>query len=211
MHAVTDHRPTSVVFDLGAVLIDWDPRYLYRSLFPGDEAGMERFLAEICTLDWNHRQDEGRSWADAVALLVAEHPGERERIEAYHRRWPEMLGGPIDGTVAILAELRAAGAPLYALTNWSAETWPIAFDRFDFLGWFDGVVVSGAERVAKPDPAIYRILLERYRLDPARTLFIDDRQANVDGARAVGMGAVPFDGPGPLRGELVRRGLLPSR
>jgi 2-haloacid dehalogenase len=109
-------RRTTVVFDLGGVLIDWDPRHLYRKLFPGDEAGMERFLAEICTSEWNLRQDAGRSWAEAVALLKAEHPGQTALIDAFRQRWPEMLAGPIEGSVAVLRELKDIGAPLYALT-----------------------------------------------------------------------------------------------
>lgn len=207
MHAVPDPRPATVVFDLGAVLIDWDPRYLYRTLFPGDEPAMERFLAEVCTPAWNHRQDEGRPWDDAVEELAAAHPHERAMIEAYRDRWDEMLGGPIEGTVAILRALRDAGVPLYALTNWSAETWPVARARFDFLGWFRGVVVSGREGVAKPDPAIYRTLLERYAIAPAGALFIDDREENVAAARTAGMDGIRFTGPAALRAELARRGL----
>jgi 2-haloacid dehalogenase len=210
MHAVHEPRPTTVVFDLGAVLIDWDPRYLYRSLFPGDPDGMERFLGEICTPAWNHRQDEGRTWDEAVAELVAAHPHERARIEAYRDRWHEMLGGPIHGSVAILRELRDAGTPLYALTNWSAETWPIAFERFDFLGWFRGVVVSGTERVAKPEPAIYRLLLERFAIAADDACFIDDRAENVAGARDAGMDAIRFTDAEALRRALVARGLLPD-
>ncbi len=210
MPPMDEQRPISVVFDLGAVLIDWDPRYLYRELFPGDEPAMERFLAEICSPAWNHRQDEGRTWAEATAELVARHPAERTRIEAYHAGWERMLGGPIPGSVAILAELRERGTPLYALTNWSSETFPIARARYDFLGWFTGIVVSGDERVAKPDPAIYRILLARHALVPERTCFIDDREENVAGARALGMDGIRFTDPAALRADLAARGLLPA-
>ena len=141
-----------VIFDLGGVLVDWDPRHLYRQLFPGDEAGMEQFLAGVCTNEWNLQQDAGRSWAEATALLRAQHPGQEALIDAFHQRWPEMIRGAIDGTVEILRELREAGVPLYALTNWSAETFPVAEERFDFMGWFRGVVVSGREKLIKPDP-----------------------------------------------------------
>lgn len=207
MHPVTAPRPATVVFDLGAVLIDWDPRHLFRELFPGDADGMERFLAEVCTPAWNHRQDEGRTWAEAVAELVARHPHEEARIRAYADRWPEMLGGPITGTVAILERLDAAGVPCYALTNWSAETFPIARERFPFLGRFRGIVVSGDERVAKPDPAIYRILLARHRLAPERTVFIDDREENIATARALGIDGIRYTDPATLADALRARGL----
>ena len=203
-------RRTTVVFDLGGVLIDWDPRHLYRKLFPGDEAGMERFLAEVCTGAWNLRQDAGRSWAEATALLRAEHPDKAALIDAYHRRWPEMLAGPIEGTVAILRELRAAGTPLYALTNWSQETFPVALERFEFLAWFQGIVVSGQERLVKPDPRIYRLLVERHGLRPAEVAYIDDNLRNADAATALGMHGIHFTGPAALRRDLAALGLLPG-
>ncbi len=208
MHRVTDHHLTTVVFDLGAVLIDWDPRYVYRDLFPGDEAGMEAFLAEVTSSTWNHQMDAGKPWADAVAELMAEHPEHHELIEAYWTRWPEMLRGEIPGMVAVLRELRDAGVALYALTNWSAETFPVARGRFGFLGWFAGIVVSGEEGLAKPDPALYRVLLERYSVDPSTALFVDDRAENVAAAEGLGMAGVVFRSPEELRSVLVERGLL---
>lgn len=211
MHRVTDQHLSTVVFDLGAVLIDWDPRYVYRDLFPGDEAGMEAFLADVTSATWNHQMDAGKPWADAVAELVAIHPDRRKLIEAYWNRWAEMLHGDIPETVAILRELRDRGdVRLLALTNWSAETFPVARERFDFLGWFEGIVVSGEEGVAKPDPAIFRILLERYDVAPEDTLFVDDRPENVTAAEAVGMTGTVFRTAGALRDELVARGLLPA-
>jgi 2-haloacid dehalogenase len=211
MHRVTDRLLSTVVFDLGAVLIDWDPRYVYRGLFPGDEAGMEAFLADVTSATWNHQMDAGKPWADAVAELVAIHPDRRELIEAYWNRWAEMLHGDIPETVAILRELRDRGdVRLLALTNWSAETFPVARERFDFLGWFEGIVVSGEEGVAKPDPAIFRILLERFDVAPEGTLFVDDRPENVTAAEAVGMAGTVFRTAGALRDELVARGLLPA-
>jgi 2-haloacid dehalogenase len=206
---VTDQLLTTAIFDLGAVLIDWDPRYVYRDLFPGDDAAMEAFLAEVTNSTWNHQMDAGRPWADAIAELVALHPERRELIEAYWSRWPEMLAGDIAGTVAILARLRDAGVRLLALTNWSAETFPIALERFAFLGWFEGIVVSGEEGQAKPDPAIYHTLLERYRVDPGTAVFIDDRAENVIVAEALGMAGVVFRSPGALAADLDRLGLLP--
>ena len=199
--------PTAVVFDLGGVLIDWNPRYLYRKLFD-DEAAMETFLADVVSPEWNGQQDSGRTWAEAVEVLSREHPDKRDLIAAYWHRWQETLGDAIAPTVAILAELRAAGVPLYALSNWSAETFPVARPRYPFLDWFDGIVISGEEKVAKPDPLIFRHLLDRYGLDPAATLFIDDSEANVRAAAAEGMIARRFGDAATLRHELVRLGLL---
>jgi 2-haloacid dehalogenase len=197
----------AVVFDLGGVLIDWDPRYLYRKLLR-DEAAVEEFLATVATPEWNAEQDRGRPFAVAVAELAARHPAKASAIAAFHERWPEMLGGDIPGTVALLAELRAGGVPVYALSNWSAETFPLARDRFPFLGWFDGLVISGEERIAKPDRRIFELLLDRFGLTPAATVFVDDSAANVRAARAVGMDAVLFRDAARLRRDLTTRGLL---
>jgi len=200
-------RPTTVVFDLGGVLIDWDPRYLYRQLFDDPDA-MESFLAEVTTAEWNAHQDAGRPWAEAIELLVAEHPERRELIEAFHGRWPEMLAGEIPGTVHVLAELRAAGVRLVALSNWSAEMFPIARERFDFLAWFEGIVISGDVGVNKPDRRIFELLIDRFGIEPAAALFIDDSSANVEAATALGFHAIQFTDPTALRVELVRLGLL---
>jgi len=200
-------RPTTVVFDLGGVLIDWDPRYLYRQLFD-DPDEMESFLSEVTTAEWNAHQDAGRPWAEAIELLVAEHPERRELIEAFHGRWPEMLAGEIPGTVHVLAELRAAGVRLVALSNWSAEMFPIARERFDFLAWFEGIVISGDVGVNKPDRRIFEFLIDQFGIEPAAALFIDDSSANVDAATALGFHAIQFTDPTALRVELVRLGLL---
>jgi 2-haloacid dehalogenase len=197
----------AVVFDLGGVLIDWDPRYLYRKLL-ADEAAVEEFLATVCTPEWNAEQDRGRPFAEGVAELVERYPVHAATITAYHERWTEMLGGDIGGTVELLAELRATGVPLYALTNWSAETFGIARERFEFLSWFDGVLVSGEERMIKPDPAIFRLLLDRFGLDPQATFYVDDSPANVAAASELGFDVVRFTGPEQLRGDLEARGLL---
>ena len=156
-------RISAVVFDLGGVLIDWNPRYLYRTLFD-DEVAMEEFLATVTTQEWNRAQDAGRPWAEAVEELASRHPEQRALIEAYWRRWPETLGDAIEPTVALLDELRSTGVRLYALSNWSGETFPLARPRYPFLEWFDGIVISGDERLAKPDPRIFDVLLERYGL-----------------------------------------------
>ena len=197
-----------VIFDFGGVLVDWNPRYLYRKLFGDDEAGMERFLAEICTTEWNARQDAGRPWAEAVAELAAQHPAHAALIYAYHERWEEMLNGPIDGSVTILGELKQAGRPLYGLTNWSHETFPVARMRYPFFDRLDGIVVSGAEGMIKPDPRLYARLLERYRIEPARAVFIDDNQHNVAAAVALGLGGIHFRSPAQLRVELTALGVL---
>lgn len=198
----------AVVFDLGGVLIDWNPRYLYRRLFGGDDDAMEAFLAEVTTQAWNARQDAGRSWAEAIDELSREHPDRRELIEAYWTRWPETLGGAIDETVAVLRDLKAAGVPVYALSNWSAETFPVALERFPFLDWFDGIVVSGEVGIAKPDERIFRHLVERFALEPATTLFIDDSETNVEAAEAAGLRAVRFEDAASLRRSLMASGLL---
>lgn len=208
MHRVTDQLLSTVVFDLGAVLIDWDPRYVYRDLFPDDEPGMEAFLADVTSGTWNHQMDAGKPWADAIAELVALHPDRRELIEAYWTRWSEMLHGDIPGTVAILRELRDAGVRLFALTNWSAETFPVARERFDFLGWFEGIVVSGEEGIAKPDPEIYQTLLDRYAVEAGSAVFVDDRAINVEAAAALGLRGIVFRSPAELRADLVGLGLL---
>jgi 2-haloacid dehalogenase len=199
--------PTAVVFDLGGVLIDWNPRYLYRKLFD-DEAAMESFLADVVSPEWNGQQDAGRTWAEAVEVLTREHPEQRDLIAAYWHRWQETLGDAIAPTVEILEELRAAGVRLYALSNWSAETFPVARPRYPFLEFFDGIVISGEEKVAKPDPRIFRHLLDRYGLDPAATVFIDDSEPNVRAATAQGLIALRFEDAATLRADLVRLGLL---
>lgn len=200
-------RFDTVVFDLGGVLIDWNPRHLYRRLF-GDEAAMERFLAEVCTMQWNEQQDAGRGWDEAIATLSAQHPQHAGLIAAYRARWDEMLGGPLAPSVAVLDELRGRNLRLYALTNWSHETFPIAWDRYDFLHWFAGVMVSGQERLLKPDPAIFRRLLSRFGLLPQRTIYIDDASRNVDAARRLGMHGLLFRDAATLRAELCAAGVL---
>ncbi|MFL5779545.1 MAG: HAD family hydrolase [Chloroflexota bacterium] len=201
--------PSAVVFDLGGVLIDWDPRYLYRSLFD-DEDAMERFLAEVTTAEWNGRQDAGRPFAEAVASLSQQYPEHEELIGAFWSRWTEMLGEAIGPTVEILAELRETGVGLYALSNWSAETFPLARPRFPFLDWFDGIVISGEVRVAKPDERIFMHLLDHHGLAASETVFIDDSEANAAAAASLGLIAIHFEGAGPLRRELETLGLLPA-
>jgi 2-haloacid dehalogenase len=202
-------RLTTVVFDLGGVLIDWDPRHLYRQLFD-DPDEMESFLAEVTTAEWNGHQDAGRPWVEAIETLAAEHPERRELIEAFHRRWPEMLAGEIPGTVDVLADLRAAGVRLVALSNWSAEMFPVALERFDFLAWFEGIVISGEVGVNKPDRRIFEHLAQRFGIEPEEAVFVDDSAANIDAASELGFRAIQFTGATALRRALVRLGLLPD-
>ena len=196
-----------VVFDLGGVLIDWNPRYLYRKLFE-DAGEMEDFLATVCNSAWNQRQDAGRPVAEAAAELKARHPDKAALIDVYFERWPEMMDGAIDGTVAILAELKDQGTPLYALTNWSAETFPHARSRFGFLDWFRAIVVSGEVGLIKPDADIYELLLAAHDLTAAETVFIDDKEENVETARALGFHGIRFTDAESLRRALATLGLL---
>ena len=195
-----------IIFDLGGVLIDWNPRYLYRKVF--GEAEMERFLAEVCNPDWNLRLDAGRPFHEAIREKQAAWPHYFEAIEWWQTRWVEMLHGPVAGTVELLRELLDRGHPVYALTNWSAETYPLACERFEFLGWFRELVVSGRVGLAKPDPAIYRLAAARFGVEPAGTIFIDDAPRNVETALGLGFDGILFTGAEALRRSLQERGLL---
>lgn len=198
---------TTIIFDLGGVLIDWNPSYLYRKLL-SSEAEIDHFLSNIATSDWNEAQDAGRSLAEGTALLVEQHPEYEALIRAFYGRWPEMLGGPIIGTVEILTQLKQeAKYDLFALTNWSAETWPIALREYDFLSWFKGVLVSGEEKMRKPTPAFYLLLEERFPLQLATSLFIDDNLRNVEAARALGLRSIHFHSPEQLSEELRNFGI----
>ena len=199
---------TNVVFDIGNVLIHWDPRALYTKIFDSEEE-VDWFLAHVCTPDWNLEQDRGRSFEAAIAEASVRNPDYAEAIAAYNHRWHETVLGPIEGTVAILSELKARGTPLYAITNFNQHKFRETLERFPFLKpSFRDIVVSGEEGVVKPDPAIYRLLLDRNGLEAASCLFIDDSPTNVSGAEAVGMRAHHFTSPGALRAELVALGLL---
>ena len=208
---MAEARRNTVIFDVGGVLIDWDPRHLYRKLFAGDEMAMEHFLATVCTHEWNRCQDAGRSFAEGARLLKAEHPDKADLIDVYGARFDEMMPGPITGSVKILAELRDRSTPLYGLTNFSAETYAPARERFEFLSWFRGILVSGEVKMIKPDPGIFQLLIGRFAIDPEGAVYIDDVEANAAAARAFGIHAVQFTTPAALREELVRLRLLPQR
>ncbi len=198
----------TILFDLGGVLIDWNPRYLYRPLFNGDDAAMEAFLASVCPPEWNLEMDTGRPFAEAVAERQRLFPEHAERIALWHSGWPQMLRDAIHESVALVDALRQRGHRLLALTNWSAETFPVARRRFAFLDWFEDIVVSGEVKLAKPDPRIFELTIRRGRLDPERTLYIDDLDRNLDAARAAGFRTHHFSSPADLRIELEQHGLL---
>jgi 2-haloacid dehalogenase len=205
---MADVQPRSIViFDLGGVLLDWNPRYLYRKLI-ADEAECERFLAEVCHPDWNVCQDGGRRFAEAEAEAIARHPDKAELIRAWLRRFDEMIPKEIPGTVEILERLHARGVPLYALTNFSGETFPPTRRRFPFFERFRGIVVSGDEKMLKPEARIYQLLCQRYGVDPRQAVFIDDSFKNVEGARAVGLHGIHFQGAAALAQELEHLNLL---
>ena len=198
---------TTIIFDLGGVLIDWNPEYLYRKVFK-DESEMKHFLEKVCTPEWNEEQDAGRTLAEATDFLLKKYPEHEENIRLYYDRWQEMLAGAIEGTVEIFEKLKKTKRfKIYALTNWSAETFPIALEKYQFLSWFDGVVVSGTEKKRKPFPEFYQILLDRYQVKAEETIFIDDNLRNVDAAKQVGLDAIHFRTPEQLNEELLNRGI----
>lgn len=207
----TDAPPRrAIVFDLGGVVVDWNPRNLYRRLID-DPREVERFLDEIGFHEWNLEQDRGRSFEEGVRVLSSRFPHRAQLIRAYHERWDESISGPIPGTLEIIEELRAAGYPLHALTNWSAEKFGAALERFPFRAWFGTVVVSGEEGVCKPEPALFEILLERVGRRAEECVFIDDALVNVRAAAALGFQAIHFVSPVELRRELGRLGIPGER
>jgi 2-haloacid dehalogenase len=198
----------AIIFDLGGVLIDWNPSYVFDKMFD-DEEQKKHFFENICTSEWNEEQDAGRSLKEATDLLLARHPKWKKYIEAYYDRWEEMLGGPIHDTVEVFRELKEKGNyKLYALTNWSAETFPIALGKYDFLHWFDGRVVSGEEKMRKPFPEFYQLILDRFQLSPEETLFIDDSLRNIKAAEELGIKTIRFENAAQLKRELVKLRLL---
>jgi 2-haloacid dehalogenase len=193
---------STIIFDLGGVLIDWNPRYLYRKIFKTEEE-VTWFLENICTAEWNDEQDAGRSFEEATLELIRKHPEFEEPIAAWYSRWQETISGPIDGTVNILRNIKTTEKfKLYALTNWSAETFPWALQNFDFLHWFEGIVVSGVEKCRKPRPEFFNILFQRYNVNPAEAIFIDDNLHNIQGAKALGLNTITFQSPEQLHKDL---------
>lgn len=197
-----------IIFDLGGVLIDWNPRYLYRKIFKGDEPGMEYFLENICSQEWNAKQDAGRPFKEATDELIAAYPEHGECIKAYFSRWPEMVEDALWDSVSILKALKDKAYSLHALSNWSAETFPLVSHRFEFLNWFETILLSGEERLVKPDREIFELMLERIGCKAEQCLFIDDTMANIVTARALGFYTIPFTSPDQLNAELLRIGLI---
>ena len=201
-------KVTTIIFDLGGVLVDWNPAYVFDKLIE-DENKRQQFFGEICTSEWNEEQDAGRSLQEATQMLVDQHPEWQEYIEAFYGRWEEMLGGPIQETVEIFQQLKESGRyKFYALTNWSAELFPVALQKYDFLHWFDGRLVSGEEKMRKPFPQFYQLLLDRFKINKEEAIFIDDNLRNAESAEAFGIPTIRFESPAQLKTELQQRGIL---
>ena len=193
----------NVIFDLGGVLVDWNPDKVFIKVFEGDKQKMEYFYAEVCTQEWNENQDAGYPMAKATEERVALFPEFEKEIRMYYDRWDEMLGDQIQGTVDILKKLtNSTEYKVVALTNWSHETFPKAIKKFEFLQWFEGILVSGVEKTRKPFPEIYELTLNRFDLKAEESLFIDDNLRNVEAARALGIHSIQFHSPEQLAQEL---------
>ena len=198
----------TIIFDLGGVLIDWNPSYVFDKLIE-DELKRKHFFEKICTPEWNEEQDAGRTIKEANEILIAQHPEWKEYIEAYYSRWEEMLGGPVNETVEILRELKQSGKyKMYALTNWSAELFPIALGKYDFLHWFDGRLVSGEEKMRKPFREFYQLLIDRFNIKKEKAIFIDDNLRNAHAAEDFGLQTIHFKSSSQLKTELQQRGIL---
>jgi len=195
----------NIVFDFGGVLVDWNPEYLFKDVFR-DKSELDHFLENVCTPDWNEQQDAGRSLSEAIQNLQDRHPKYRNEIRLYYDEWTTMLGGPIEQNVDLLKPL-LANYRLFGLTNWSAETFPIAYDLFPFFGEFEGIVISGEERLAKPDERIYLLLLERYGLIAGECLFIDDSERNIRAASVLGFKTLHLKNDARLKEELTQLGI----
>lgn len=199
----------TIIFDLGGVLIDWNPEYVYNGVFNGDKEKMKWFFDTICTHDWNENQDAGYPLAQATADRIALFPEHEEHIKMFYGRWKEMLGGPIEGTVEILKKLiDSKRYKVVALTNWSHETFPIALETFDFLHWFEGILVSGEEKTRKPFKDIYELTLSRFEITAENSIFIDDNLRNVDAAKELGINTIHFKTPELLKEQLASFGIV---
>ena len=198
------------MFDFGGVLIDWDPRYLYRKLFNHNEQAMEQFLAEIGFFEWNALQDAGRPLSEAIADLCTRHPQYCDLIRAYDQRYEEALNGPIPASIDILRRLHSAGFSLYGISNWPAEKFQLVRAKYDFFSWFKDMLISGEIGIAKPDPRIFHLLLDRIARPAGECLLIDDTVINIDVAQSLGFRTIHFLSPGQLQDQLHKLGLLPA-
>ena len=201
-------RIKAIIFDYGNVLIEWDPRYVYQNYFPNDPEGMEKFLQEIDFMGWNALQDKGRPFKEGVADLSAKFPQYSSLIQAYHDNWKDSIGRHFAGTVEIMKKLKRKGYPLYGLSNWSAETFPLMSDKFDFFQLLDDMVISGEVGYVKPEPEIYNILLEKIGKPAEECLFIDDSLPNILQANTMGFKTIQFISPEKLKDGLTQLGLL---
>ena len=195
----------NIVFDFGGVLVDWNPEYLFKDVF-SDRSELDHFLENICTPDWNEKQDAGRSLSEAIRTLQERHPEYQDEIRLYYDEWTTMLGGPIEQNVALLKPLKM-NYRLFGLTNWSAETFPIAYDLYPLFQEFEGIVISGVERLAKPDERIYLLLLKRHSMTAADSLFIDDNERNIRVADDLGFHTIHLENDMCLKDELKRLGV----
>ena len=188
----------AIIFDFGNVLLEWNPRYVYQRYFPNDPEGMERFFKEVDFADWNLQQDKGRPFVEGVAILSEKFPHYAQLIQAYHENWTDSIGAAYSGTIEILKQLKQAGYPLYGLSNWSAETFPYAREKYDFFDLFDDFVISGEVGQVKPDPEIFQIMLEKIAQPAEQCLFIDDSLTNINQAQKMGFGTIHFQSPEQL-------------
>jgi len=198
----------AIIFDYGNVLLDWNPRNVYRRYFPNDSEAMERFLQEVNFMEWNAHQDKGRSFTEGVDILSKQFPQYVDLIRAYHEHWVDSIGDAFTGTVEILKQLKQAGYSLYGFSNWSAETFPYAREKYDFFDLFDDMVISGAVGFVKPEPEIYRIILDKIGKPAKECLFIDDSLPNINQANTMGFATIHFQSPIQLEKELKHLGLI---
>ena len=199
----------NIIFDLGGVLIDWNPDYVFLKEFQGNKEKMQEFYNKVCTFDWNENQDAGYPLKKATEDRIKLFPEYENLIQMYYGRWEEMLGGAIEDSVSILKKIvENTNYKTIALTNWSAETFPIALKRYDFLHWFEGIVVSGTEKTRKPFKKIYYLTLERYNLKAANSLFIDDNERNIFAAKEIGINTIKFNNPSQLENDLKLLGII---
>jgi 2-haloacid dehalogenase len=186
------HPPQAIIFDLGGVLLDWNPRHLFKKMFTDNQAELDYFLECVCPPEWNTALDAGYSFKRAIEEKTIQFPEYQPYIHAYWTRWEEMIKGQFDQTVDILSQLKTQGYPLFVLSNWSAETYPLVSQRFEFLNWFDQIILSGEEKLVKPDPAFYQLLLRRINYQADQCLFIDDSKPNIEAANLLGFHTILF-------------------
>lgn len=199
---------SAILFDFGNVLLEWNPRYVYRRYFPDDEDAMERFLHEVNFMDWNSQQDKGRTFAEGIAVLSQQFPHYAELIQAYHDNWIDSIVGHLEGTVKLMKQLKEAGYSLYGLSNWSAETFPIAREQYDFFDLLDDIVISGEVGTIKPEPEIFEIALKRIGKPARECLFIDDSVANIEQASRMGFATIHFRSSEQLEEDLHKMQML---